>query len=78
MGDDRPLGMTEEEFQEAKARHEAGELTLGEVELLREQLEARAAAASEGAPADDESKNPEDDAFESAAWQARLGQRIEF
>lgn len=78
MGDDRPLGMSEEEFQEAKARHEAGELTLGEVGLLREQLEARAAAASEGAPVEDESKNPEDDAFKNAAWQASLGQRIEF
>ena len=29
---DRPLGMTDEEFQELRARHEAGERSLAEAE----------------------------------------------
>jgi hypothetical protein len=52
MGDDRPLGMSEEEFLEAKARHEAGELTLGEVQQLRERVEAAHAAAQAAARAE--------------------------
>ena len=32
---ERPLGMTEEEFEEAKARHAAGERTIGEAEAER-------------------------------------------
>jgi hypothetical protein len=62
LGEDRPLGMTEAEFQEAKARRAAGELTLGEVDLLR---------AQEEVGADDE------DPFVRTPWQAPLGQRIE-
>lgn len=34
MGEERPLGMSEEEFQEARARHAAGEMTLLEAETL--------------------------------------------
>jgi hypothetical protein len=89
MGDDRPLGMTEAEFQEAKARHAAGELTLGEVQLLRERLEA---TARNGETQDGESHNghagkdaedhvdedEHDDPFAHDSWQAPLGQRIEF
>lgn len=78
MGDDRPLGLTEEEFQDARARHEAGELTLGEVELLRAQLEAAEAhtgevAANEGEPSADAT----DDPFASNGWYAPIGQRME-
>lgn len=88
MGDERPLGMSEEEFQEAKARHEAGELTLGEVQLLRERLEAAQAAAADGdAPAGvgeerqgeyDGEDIEDDDPFPSNSWRAPLGQRMEF
>lgn len=37
LGDERPMGMSEEEFQESRARYEAGELTLGEAEQRLEQ-----------------------------------------
>jgi hypothetical protein len=77
MGDDRPLGMTEEEFQEAKARHEAGELTLGEADLLRVRLEARAAAAGKSEAVDDDEEDSTEDRLSSAAWHTRLGQRME-
>lgn len=73
MGDDRPLGMTEEEFQEAKRRHEAGEMTLAEVEMLRARLEAKHAAAQDGQP-----DNAEDDPFADSIWREPLGQRIEY
>ena len=87
MGDDRPMGMSEEEFQEAKARHEAGELTLGEVQLLRERLEAAQAAAADGdSPTDagtgkngeGDMEGEDDDPFPSNSWRAPLGQRMEF
>jgi hypothetical protein len=45
LGDEKPLGMSDEEFADARARHDAGELTLLEAEkLLQEQeiLEAEA------------------------------------
>jgi hypothetical protein len=42
LGDERPLGMTEEEFENARARHAAGERTLAEAE------DATEATASEG------------------------------
>ena len=72
LGEDRPLGMTEEEFQEARARHEAGELTLGEVELLRAQLEA------EQHPGDEEEPLPySEEPFENHGWHAPLGERME-
>jgi hypothetical protein len=35
LGDDRPLGMSEEEFRESRARHDAGEISLGEAEQHR-------------------------------------------
>lgn len=72
LGEDRPLGMTEEEFQEARARHEAGEMTLGEVELLRAQLEA------EHHPGDEEEPLPHaEEPFENHGWHAPLGERME-
>jgi hypothetical protein len=67
------MGMSEQEFQEAKARHDAGELTLGEVELLRAQLEAAHAAARDGESDDDLTDEP----FSNSRWQAPLGQRME-
>jgi hypothetical protein len=73
MGDDRPLGMTEEEFQEAKARHEAGELTLGEVEMLRAKVEAAHEAARNG----ETDESDDDDPFPDDRWRTLLGQRIE-
>jgi hypothetical protein len=91
MGDERPLGMTEEEFRDAKARHEAGELTLGQVELLQEQIEAAHAAAREqsgdgqshdgqshdGQSRDSVDYDAVDDPFSESYWQAPLGQRME-
>lgn len=93
LGDDRPLGMSEEEFQEAKARHEAGELTLGEVEQLRTRLEAAQLAAQrvesgdgyDEAPGDDDDgddadRGEDDDGVSPAShrtWQASFGHRLE-
>ena len=77
MGDDRPPGLTEEEFQDARARHEAGELTLGEVELLRAQVEAAHAHAGEAASEDEPIDDPTDDPLTNDVWHARMGQRME-
>jgi hypothetical protein len=77
MGEDRPLGMTEEEFQEAKARYEAGELTLGEVALMQAHQEqvGDEEHASEG---DHHVADvPLHDPYGSGAWQTPFGQRIE-
>jgi hypothetical protein len=41
LGDEKPLGMSDEEFAEAKARHDAGELSLLEVEKRLEEQEIR-------------------------------------
>jgi hypothetical protein len=73
LGDDRPMGLSEEEFQDAKARHEAGELTLGEVEALRARLERK------HAPLSDEELDGEPPVapFSSDGWHARMGQRME-
>lgn len=40
LGDTKPLGMNEQEFAEARARHEAGELTLLEAQIRQEELVA--------------------------------------
>jgi hypothetical protein len=77
MGDERPLGLSEAEYQDAKARHAAGELTLGEVEALQARLEATQArhpSASDGALDGGESEDP----LSSDSWHARMGQRMEF
>ncbi len=51
---DKPLGMSEEEFEEARARYDAGERTLGEAEA-----EAEAEAESEaGNPGAEQSDSP--------------------
>jgi hypothetical protein len=39
LGDEKPLGMSDEEFAEAKARHDAGELSLLEAEKQLEEQE---------------------------------------
>ena len=81
LGDDRPLGMTEEEFQEAKARHEAGELTLGEVEQLRERLEAAHKAAHEadgaGGSGVDGAQSEIQSPYDEGEWRASYRQQIE-
>jgi hypothetical protein len=92
MGDDRPLGMSEEEFLEAKARHEAGELTLGEVQQLRERVEAAHAAAQAAARAEARAAAYTDDGDEAGdalpeserdiplsrrTWPASFGHHIE-
>jgi hypothetical protein len=77
MGDERPLGLSEAEYQDAKARHAAGELTLGEVEALQARLEATQArhpSSSDGALDGGESEDP----LSSDSWHARMGQRMEF
>ncbi len=39
---ERPLGMSEDEFQQSKARHDAGEVSIGEAEQkLNEELAAK-------------------------------------
>jgi hypothetical protein len=76
MGDERPLGLSEAEYQDAKARHAAGELTLGEVEALQARLEAaqaRHASSSDGA-LDGATEDP----LSNDSWHARMGQRMEF
>lgn len=83
MGDDRPLGLSEAEFQDAKARHEAGELTLGEVEALQAQLEAAHERQSSGDGASEDSEldssptdEPSGDPYTDNHWHAKLGQRL--
>lgn len=46
MGDDKPLGMSEEEYREARQRHQAGERTLAESEIEQMEAEAEAEYAS--------------------------------
>jgi hypothetical protein len=41
LGDEKPLGMSDEAFAEAKARHDAGELSLLEAEKQLQQRESR-------------------------------------
>jgi hypothetical protein len=77
LGEDRPLGMTEAEFQEAKARRAAGELTLGEVDLLRAQEEVGADDEGVGQSTEALVDEEDDDPFVRTPWQAPLGQRIE-
>jgi hypothetical protein len=81
LGDHRPMGLSETEFQDAKARHEAGELTLGEVEALRARLEAAQAhqtASSDGEMDGELDGGSADDPFSGDGWHARMGQRMEF
>jgi hypothetical protein len=75
LGDDRPLGMSEEEFQEHRARHEAGEVTLAEAEQLLEQ-ETQAVPSAGWAEAHDE-PDPEHRRLSIEAWHPRTGQRPE-
>ncbi|MCC6454957.1 MAG: hypothetical protein IT328_08455 [Caldilineaceae bacterium] len=77
MGDERPLGLSEAEYQDAKARHAAGELTLGEVEALQARLEA---AQAHHTPSSDGELDGSatDDPLSNDSWHARLGQRMEF
>jgi hypothetical protein len=88
MGDDdRPLGLSEEEFQDARARHQAGELTLGEVEAMIEKMHADAALLSDGKPArepsaseqiaGEQSVEPTEERLSSNGWHPRTGQQIE-
>jgi len=77
MGDERPLGMTEEEFKDAKARHEAGELTLGEFELQRLQQEAEQAEAERAEASDHDPVEEINDPFSHDGIYAPLGQRME-
>ncbi len=86
LGDDRPMGLSEEEFQDAKARHEAGELTLGEVELLREKLELAESGEDEQDKEEPDKEEPDEDSmddisidnpFSSEGWYAHMGQRME-
>lgn len=47
MGDDKPLGMSEEEYREARRRHEAGERSLAELEIEQMEDETDLAPVSE-------------------------------
>ncbi len=51
--DSRPLGLSEAEFNEARARHEAGELTLSEAEALQAHREAPASTNGHPHPGED-------------------------
>jgi hypothetical protein len=78
-GDTRPLGLSEAEFNEARARHAAGELTLSEAEALQ----AKALYAAAHPPAatgqrrygDDgeEPEDPEHERLSSTGWHPRTG-----
>jgi hypothetical protein len=71
LGDDKPLGMSDEEFQEAKARHDAGEISLAEAE------ERRRRRAEHPADPDEAEEDPEHARLGSAEWHPRSGQRAE-
>lgn len=75
LGDDRPLGMSEEEFQELRARYEAGELTLAEAEQRLAQ-KAQAPLSSGWAEAHDEPE-PQHRRLSIEEWHPRTGQRSE-
>jgi hypothetical protein len=80
FGEDRPMGLSEEEFQDAKARHEAGELTLGEVDLLRAKAEAGEDESHQNGSLDDallDDELSDDDPYSRYGWHAPLGQRME-
>ncbi len=72
LGDERPLGMSEEEFQELRARHAAGELSLAEA---GERL-AHAPLPTEDGELDDE-PDPEHRRLSIEEWHPRTGQRPE-
>ena len=62
IGDEKPLGMSDEEFREARARHEAGELSLGEAELIMQ----RARALADSDELDDD--EPEHERLSTHGW----------
>lgn len=72
MGDEKPLGMSDEEFQESRARHDAGELSLIEAESIIEQEEADAHSADEvaGLDGDDmaDDEDPEHERLSAQGW----------
>jgi hypothetical protein len=70
LGDEKPLGMSDEEYQEAKARHEAGEISLAEAQIRQEQADE----AAHTIPHDDD---PDHGPLSSAVWHPRSGQRAE-
>jgi hypothetical protein len=74
------LGLSEEEFNEARARHEAGELTLAEAEALQalaEQEMVHNGHDDGDYPArrnmDDELDDPEHARLSSSEWRPRTG-----
>lgn len=91
MGDERPLGLSEAEFQEAKARHDAGELSLAEAEQLSVRQhqfdgEGHGGGGHDGASVgganldgtDGEGKNVEHARLAPDGWFPHAGQRAEF
>ena len=72
LGDEKPLGMTDQEFREGKARHAAGEISLAEAHLRQEHAQRDAV---------EEDEDDEDDADHSSLGSTirhpRGGQRAE-
>ena len=68
LGDEKPLGMSDEEYHEAKARHDAGEISLEEAHLRQEH------EADRETDEDDESDRT---ALGDAIRHSRSGQRAE-
>jgi hypothetical protein len=60
--DDAPLGMNEEEVQESRARHDAGEISIAEAEQRQAQEKSEEEASSDGADEADEASDGFDDA----------------
>jgi hypothetical protein len=77
MGDERPLGMSEEEFQDARARHAAGELTLAEAAALRERVEAASSSMNDGYRTEELIDEPVDERLSSNGWHPHTGHRME-
>jgi len=67
LGDEKPLGMTDEEFREYRARHDAGEISLAEAEQRR----------AEAAEHPVEEPDPEHHRLAASEWHPRTGQRAE-
>ncbi len=71
LGDDRPLGMTEEEFQEAKARHNAGEISLAEAHHRQEEQDQKLGED------DPTGADPDHGPLGNTVWHPRSGQHAE-
>lgn len=83
MGDEKPLGMSEEEFQEARARHDAGELSLSEAESIMQRAQSGSSREGDGdglvpcmANDDADDEDPEHERLSTHGWMPPGGMHL--